>query len=71
MPTASRPATPHVVILPGDGIGPEVAREARLALELVAPDVSLEEQLLGGAAIRATGNPLPDETLEACRRATA
>jgi len=69
LPTDS--ATPHVVILPGDGIGPEVAREARLVLELVAPDVTLSEQLLGGAAIRATGSPLPDETLEACRKATA
>ena len=68
MPTAS---TPHVVVLTGDGIGPEVAREARLVLELVAPDVTLEEQLLGAAAIRATGTPLPDETLAACRTATA
>ena len=48
-----------VVLLPGDGIGPEVAREARLTLELLAPDVEVEEHLLGGAAIRATGEPLP------------
>ncbi len=60
-----------VVLLPGDGVGPEVAHEARLALELLAPDVELEEQLLGGAAIRATGTPLPDETLAACLRAAA
>ncbi|MBX5473671.1 MAG: 3-isopropylmalate dehydrogenase [Thermoleophilia bacterium] len=70
MSTGSREA-PRVVLLPGDGIGPEVAREARLALELLAPDVEIEERLLGAAAIRATGTPLPDETLEACRRATA
>jgi 3-isopropylmalate dehydrogenase len=63
--------TVSVVILPGDGVGPEVAREARLALELLAPDVELEEKLLGAAAIRATGTPLPDETLAACRLATA
>jgi 3-isopropylmalate dehydrogenase len=59
------------VLLPGDGIGPEVAEQARLVLELLAPDVELEEQLLGAAAIRATGKPLPEETLDACRGATA
>jgi 3-isopropylmalate dehydrogenase len=58
-------------VLPGDGIGPEVAREARRVLERLAPDVELEEQPLGGAAIRATGEPLPRATLDACLRATA
>jgi 3-isopropylmalate dehydrogenase len=65
MPTAS------IVLLPGDGIGPEVAREARAALESLVPDVEIAEQLLGGAAIRVTGEPLPAATLDACRRATA
>jgi 3-isopropylmalate dehydrogenase len=64
------PAT-TVILLPGDGVGPEVAAEARLVLGLLAPDVAVEERLLGAAAIRATGNPLPDETLEACRGAAA
>ena len=68
MPTGSGP---RVVLLPGDGIGPEVAEQARLVLELLAPDVEIEEQLLGAAAIRATGKPLPEETLDACRGATA
>jgi len=62
---------PRVVLLPGDGAGPEVAEQARLVLELVAPDVEIEEQLIGAAAIRATGDPLPAETLEACRGASA
>jgi 3-isopropylmalate dehydrogenase len=57
--------------LPGDGIGPEVAEQARLTLELLVPEVEVEERLIGGAAIRATGKPLPDETLDACRAATA
>jgi 3-isopropylmalate dehydrogenase len=61
----------RVVLLPGDGIGPEVAEQARLVLEVLAPEVEIEEQLLGAAAIRATGTPLPDETLAACRGATA
>ncbi|MDE3026124.1 MAG: 3-isopropylmalate dehydrogenase [Acidobacteriota bacterium] len=61
----------RVVVLPGDGIGPELAREARLALEALAPDVELEEHVLGAAAIRATGTPFPDETRQACLGATA
>ncbi len=61
----------RVVLLPGDGVGPDVAAEARLVLELVAPDVALEEHLIGAAAIRATGDPLPAESLAACRAADA
>ena len=60
-----------VVLLPGDGVGPEVAAEARLVLELVAPDVVLDERPIGAAAIRATGDPLPEATLEACLGADA
>ena len=61
----------RVVLLPGDGIGPEIAREARLVLAALAPEAELEEQLIGAAAIRATGEPLPDASLDACLRATA
>jgi 3-isopropylmalate dehydrogenase len=61
----------RIVLLPGDGIGPEVAAEARLVLELLAPDVALDERLIGAAAIRATGSPLPDETRDACLAAVA
>jgi 3-isopropylmalate dehydrogenase len=62
---------PRVVLLPGDGVGPEVAAEARLVLRLLAPDVDLDECPIGAAAIRATGDPLPAETLDACRAADA
>jgi 3-isopropylmalate dehydrogenase len=61
----------RIVLLAGDGIGPEVAAEARLVLELIAPDVVLDERLIGAAAIRATGSPLPDETRDACLAAVA
>jgi 3-isopropylmalate dehydrogenase len=61
----------RVVVLPGDGIGPEIAREARAVLELLVPDIEIDEQLLGAAAIRATGEPLPAATLDACRAASA
>jgi len=60
-----------VALLPGDGVGPEVAREARLVLEQLAPDVELAERPIGAAGIRASGDPLPEETLAACRAATA
>jgi 3-isopropylmalate dehydrogenase len=61
----------RVVLLPGDGIGPEVAREARLALELLVPEIEIEELPIGGAAIRATGEPLSRETIDACLAAAA
>ena len=56
-----------IVILPGDGIGPGVTLAARQVLARVADkyshDFSFTEELIGGAAIDATGNPLPDETV--------
>ncbi|KZR87852.1 3-isopropylmalate dehydrogenase [Synechococcus sp. MIT S9509] len=65
----------RVVLLPGDGIGPEITAVARQLLEVVAArfDFSLtfDEQLIGGAAIDATGEPLPASTLEICRAADA
>lgn len=59
-----------ITVLAGDGIGVEVTREAVKVLSAVASayDVSVEydEQLIGGAAIKATGKPFPDETKESC-----
>ena len=60
-----------VVVLPGDGIGPEVMREALRALEKVAPDLELEEHAFGAQAIRDTGDSLPGETLAACKASEA
>jgi 3-isopropylmalate dehydrogenase len=64
-----------VVLLPGDGIGPEVTRAAVLVLRECAHEFGHEFDLhefpIGGAAIDATGTPLPDETLDACRKADA
>ncbi len=60
----------HIVVLPGDGIGPEVMAAARRLLdELGAFEV--EEQLVGGASIDAHGTPLTDDVLAACRAADA
>ncbi len=60
-----------VVVLPGDGIGPEVMREALRALEIVAPDLELEEHPFGAQAIRFIGDSLPEETLAACKASEA
>ncbi len=60
-----------VVLLPGDCIGPEISEEARRVLGALAPDVELEEHPFGGAAIRLHGDPLPEDTLDACRSAAA
>jgi 3-isopropylmalate dehydrogenase len=55
-----------ILVLPGDGIGPEVTREAIRVLDHVAAKwghtLTKSEGLLGGAAIHATGGPFPDET---------
>ena len=64
-----------IVILPGDGIGPEVAGEAVACLELLSErcelDLQFESHNFGGAAIDADGAPLPEATLQACRDADA
>ncbi len=64
-----------IAVLPGDGIGPEVIAEGLRCLRTLAGrhghDFTLTELPFGGAAIDLTGNPLPDETLHACRAADA
>lgn len=64
-----------IVTLPGDGIGPEVVAEGVKVLEAVAERCAhrftFEEAQIGGCAIDASGDPLPEATLEACRRADA
>jgi 3-isopropylmalate dehydrogenase len=62
----------QVVLLPGDGIGPEIIPAAVEVLEAVAPgSFSFEERDFGGVAIDSVGEPLPDATLAACREADA
>ena len=57
---------PKLAVLPGDGIGPEVTRAALRVLEACLP-YEAREALIGGAAIDATGDPLPPETVALCR----
>jgi 3-isopropylmalate dehydrogenase len=65
----------HVVVLPGDGVGPEVTAQAINVLTAVSAARNLgfefEEALIGGIAIDKTGSPLPPETLQACKSAAA
>ena len=62
----------RVVVLPGDGIGPEIMGPALEVLNAALPgELEFEERAFGGASIDAVGVPLTDETLEACRRADA
>ncbi|KAJ7284139.1 3-isopropylmalate dehydrogenase [Mycena rebaudengoi] len=70
------PRSFRVVVLPGDGIGPEVVSQAIRVLEIVSaasPDfeLKLESYDFGGAAIDAVGDPLPPATLKACEEADA
>jgi 3-isopropylmalate dehydrogenase len=57
----------RVLVLAGDGIGPEVTAEARALLEQVAPELRFEEALVGGCAIDAEGGPVSDATIERAR----
>ena len=65
----------RITLLAGDGIGPEITAVARQLLEVVAQQhnfsLSFDPQPVGGAAIDATGEPLPASTLSACRGADA
>ncbi|MEY4806843.1 MAG: 3-isopropylmalate dehydrogenase [Cyanobacteriota bacterium] len=65
----------RITLLAGDGIGPEITAVARELLDAVSRrhgfELLYDEQPMGGAAIDATGEPLPPSTLEACREADA
>src|SRR5882757_3514781 len=64
-----------IVLLPGDGIGPEVTRAAATVLRECAHEFhhqfDFEEHPVGGAAIDVTATPLPNATLDACKRSDA
>lgn len=68
-------ATKHILVVPGDGIGQEVTAVGKKVLEKIAAKFghtfTYDEALIGHVAIEATGNPLPDETLEKMRKSDA
>src|SRR3569832_672088 len=65
----------RITLLPGDGIGPEIIAVAVNVLKVIGEQLEIgfefQEALIGGAAIDATGEPLPTETLEICRNSDA
>lgn len=65
----------RIVLIPGDGIGPEIVAESVKVLNAIAKKyqfaIEYEEALLGGVAIDETGVPLPDATVAACKKADA
>ena len=69
MPSAHNTQT--LLLLPGDGIGPEVTAEARRVAEIAAPDLRLEEAAFGGASYDAHGEPLTAETLARAKASDA
>ncbi len=64
-----------LTLLPGDGIGPEIMAVTVQVLNVIARQSDLqfdfEEALIGGSAIDATGNPLPQETIDYCQKSDA
>lgn len=66
-------ANKKLLLLPGDGIGPEIVSEVYKIIDWMdkrrSVTFDIKEGLIGGVAIDATGGPLPDKTLEASRAA--
>jgi 3-isopropylmalate dehydrogenase len=62
---------PKVVLLPGDGIGPEIIAPTVDVLAAVGAELEYEEHAFGGASIDAHGTALTDDTLAACRASDA
>ena len=60
-----------ICVLPGDGIGPEIMAQAVRVLNALDLQFEMEEALVGGCAVDATGNPLPEATLQLARAADA
>jgi 3-isopropylmalate dehydrogenase len=60
-----------LLLLPGDGIGPEVTAQVRRVAAKLTPDLSIDERLFGGCSYDAHGLPLTEETLAAAKAARA
>ncbi len=64
------PETPNIVVLPGDGIGPEIVAATRQVLDSLG-EFNYDERLMGGCSIDEHGVALTDEVLDACKAADA
>ncbi|AEH62447.1 3-isopropylmalate dehydrogenase [Zymomonas mobilis] len=62
----------RIALLAGDGIGPEITAEAvKILKAVVSQEIEFDEALIGGAAWKVTGSPLPEETLKLCKNSDA
>ncbi|MDB5432594.1 MAG: 3-isopropylmalate dehydrogenase [Caulobacter sp.] len=71
LPYPETAMTQTLLLLPGDGIGPEVCAQVRRVAAVVTPDLRIEEMIYGGASYDAHGTPLTDETRAAALAADA
>ena len=62
---------PKLLLLPGDGIGPEITDEVRRVAERITNDLTIDARPLGGASLDAHGVPLTDEALAAAKASDA
>jgi 3-isopropylmalate dehydrogenase len=62
---------PKLLLLPGDGIGPEVTAEVRRVAEKLAPAITIDERPFGGISYDTLGSPLTDETLATAKASDA
>lgn len=74
-PATNTPLKANIVLLPGDGIGPEIIAQAQRVLETVATSFGhqfeFNSHMIGGISIDTCGDPLPQETIDACRDSDA
>ncbi|MDE0863554.1 MAG: 3-isopropylmalate dehydrogenase [Rubripirellula sp.] len=74
-PATSTPLKANLVLLPGDGIGPEIVAQAQRVLEVISEryghQFEFSSHMIGGIAIDTCGDPLPQETIDACRGSDA
>ena len=74
-PATNTPLKANIVLLPGDGIGPEIVAQAQRVLETVANSFGhqfeFSSHMIGGISIDTCGDPLPQETIDACRDSDA
>ena len=74
-PATNTPLKANIVLLPGDGIGPEIVSQAQRVLETVANSFGhqfeFSSHMIGGISIDTCGDPLPQETIDACRDSDA
>ncbi len=65
----------NIAVIPGDGIGPEVIAQAKKVLNAISNEYNhrfiFKDGLMGACAIDKTGNPLPDETIDLCKKSDA